>query len=347
MAPDAPRALAPRQAFREAVGARVPLKLSFVFGVAALAMVQSSPLAAQPAPEAVPQLIVSGTCPQAVAVRSLLSTLVPESAVGARTPVATVSDLDTRFLVAVAERRKIYADPARDCARRARVAAAFIALALLPEGSEPAQAQPPSVAPEPQPPPEPPVARLPIASSPAGAHDWASVDVRGAFALGLPNAVWAPGVLVRAAGGREWLGGHASCGWFFGASTTLSGETGSVLLQRLPCDAGATVRFSWLGRRLDTAIDAGFAVGLLEASGRGFAATYASSHVELGGRVAVDTSLRLDPWRVSLMPVVGIEATAYTTSYDFDVTPHGVVGRAPLVWTAITAGVRLGADFRP
>ncbi|HXX70028.1 MAG TPA: hypothetical protein VEK07_22805, partial [Polyangiaceae bacterium] len=165
--------------------------------------------------------------------------------------------------------------------------------------------------------------------------------------LGLPTALVAPGIAIRAAGGRGAFGGHATCAWFFGTSMALAGEAGRVLLERLPCAAGGTLRFFWLGRRFESAIDAGLAVGLLRAIGRGFVSTYASSRAEVGARIALDAAVHVDQKPVSLTPVIGLEAIAYATPYDFDVTPHGVVGRAPPVWSAVTLGVRWGADLGP
>lgn len=313
-----------------------PLKLLVGVG-AAIGGLPPSPSWAQSA--ASPELVVTGSCPEASAVGTLLSTLVPRAASAGRAPAPAIviADRDTEFLVAVGSRSKIYADPARDCAQRARIAAAFIALALLPDIEPPAPEAPAS---RPQPPP-------PVAPPAETRRDWGSIDARAALAVGLPAEVAAPGILVRAAAGRDAFGGHVACGWFFGTSTPLAGESGSVLLERLPCDAGATARWFWPGRRLQSAVDVGFAVGLLRVMGRGFASTYASSHVELGARLAADTALRLTEGRQALMPIVGLEVTAYATSYDFDVAPHGIVGHAPAVWGAVTAGLQWGSEVGP
>jgi hypothetical protein len=313
-----------------------------VGAVVALVAFWASSSWAQSAGERWPELLVSGSCPEASAVQALLSTLVPRGSAPGPTPPPAVDvvDRETTFLVAVGSRRKIYADPTRDCAQRARIAAAFIALALLPDVEAPA--------PEPAPPRAAPPARpLVPAPRPPSARSWLSVDARGALALGLPADIAAPGVLVRAAAGRDVLGAHVTCGWFFGTSTQLAGESGSVLLERLPCAAGATAHWFWAGRHLETALDAGLAVGLLHVIGRGFAPSYSSSHAELGARIAADTALRFGTGPSALMPIVGLEVTAYATSYDLDVSPHGVVGRAPLVWGAVTAGVQWSTEFGP
>lgn len=127
----------------------------------------------------------------------------------------------------------------------------------------------------------------------------------------------------------------------------LARETGTVLLERLPCAAGGTLRFFRLGRRLESAIDASLAAAWLRVNGRGFASSYSASRAELGARIGVEAAWHFDERPAGLMPFVGLEVTAYATPYDFDVTPQGVVGRAPLVWSAVTLGVRWGADFRP
>jgi hypothetical protein len=73
-------------------------------------------------------LDVVGACPDAAAVRRLLSDLVsPDEA---RADVVSIQDQDTKFRIAVGKEATTLDDPARDCAGRARAAAVVAATAL-------------------------------------------------------------------------------------------------------------------------------------------------------------------------------------------------------------------------
>jgi hypothetical protein len=289
---------------------------------------------------------VSGACPESTAVQSVLSTLLPAGISARSTATASVSDLGDAYLVAVGARLKKYPDSARDCAERARVAAAFIALALALD-AEPAAStkkttdsppiRSPAVA---RPPGAPPLSSVP-------SRTWWRLAAQGALEVAPRDGLAAPGASLRfAAGGNVW-GVHAVCGWFSGASMSLPGERGSVLLGRFPCAAGPTLRFLLGTDRLEINLDAGVALGAVQAGGRGFATNYDSARLELGARVGANAALYFSPRRTGFAPIVGLEATYYPMVYQLDVAhgdqpnalPRGVVAHTPSVWVGVTAGL--------
>jgi hypothetical protein len=297
-----------------------------------------------------PVVTVSGACPESSAVQKVLLTLLPAPVSGGLIVTVDVSDLGDAFVVAVGERVKKYADSTRDCAERARVAAAFIALVLAPEAqpspsptnTSPAAAVPPPVASvrdgaTPAPPGSGPDGGT--MATPAVSRGWLRVDARGALEVAPESGLFAPGAMLRIAAGRNAFGAHAVCGWLAQTSVGLRGETGRVLLERFPCAAGPTLRLLPGGGRLEVQLDAGIALGAVLASGRDFASSYDAARLEIGARVAVDAALHVDTRRTGFVPIVGVEATYYPTVYGLDVMFLGALSHTPYAWVGFTAGI--------
>src|SRR5437660_611079 len=74
----------------------------------------------------------AGQCPEREALLGALRPVLGEEALRSTSGVSRVSDLGDRFEVIALGQTRQYADPARDCAERARVAAVFITLAVNP-----------------------------------------------------------------------------------------------------------------------------------------------------------------------------------------------------------------------
>jgi hypothetical protein len=293
----------------------------------------------------------------------LLLTLLPAPVAGAPVATAAVSDLGDAYVVSVGERVKKYADSARDCADRARVAAAFIALVLAPatapEGQPPPNpttaAPAPTVAPTVRPPVAPvqdgatpaPPGRVPnqsaIATS-AVARGWLRVDARGALEVAPETGLFAPGAALRVAAGSGAFGAHAVCGWLAPAPIALPGESGSVLLERFPCATGPTLRLLSGGGWLEVQLDAGAALGAALAHGRAFVTSYDAARFELGARIAVDAAMHLGTRPAGFAPIVGLEATYYPMVYSLDVTPRGTLSHTPYAWVGLTAGICWSAE---
>jgi hypothetical protein len=240
-------------------------------------------------------------------------------------------DRGDSFVVVSGGRTKAYPDPDRNCAQRARIAAAFIALVLepTPVPSESEQvAAPPAAAPRQG-------DNAPAPRRPA-ALPWVRLAVRGAFQVSSPLGLTSPGVALDVAGGWGSFGGEAACAWIAGAEVPLlDGKT--ALLERVPCALGPVVRF-FVGPRVETDLKVGLALGMLRAGGQGPAARYGGARLEAGARLAIDASFRLSP-DAHFVPVAGVEVTYYPVPYDLVLAPTSVVASTPSVWAGATAGV--------
>src|SRR5205814_3430832 len=74
----------------------------------------------------------AGQCPERAAVMAALQPVLGDEALRSTRGLSRVSDLGDRFEVVALGQTRQYADPNRDCAERARVAAVFIALTVMP-----------------------------------------------------------------------------------------------------------------------------------------------------------------------------------------------------------------------
>jgi hypothetical protein len=290
---------------------------------------------AQGASGPAPVLTVSGVCPASRAVENVLATLLPAGVANGPTAQARVSDRGDTYVVAVGERAKTYADPARDCAERSRVAAVFIALALAPDAQPAATASsvdavvtaPPS---RPlAPPPSTPPSRL------------LRIDARGVLQSAPEAGLFAPGAELGITAGGHTFGARAECGWLSPTSLAISGAGERILVERFPCALGPTLRFFPSTAPLEVSLDAGIVLGAIRARGRGFATTYDSARLELGARLALDAILPLGAGsrQAGLAPVIGLEATVDPAVYDLVVTPRSVVAHTPVLWVGVTVGV--------
>jgi hypothetical protein len=317
--------------------------------------------------QGLPTVVVTGSCPTRSAIDGVLSTMSPADASYSpphKTDGPAVEDLGPRYRVAVGEHGKIYADPARDCVERARVAAAFIALALdlVPANSNttgrasgagtaasgravvPTDSHP-QVAP-----PEPPRASAwdgygpdaPSGGSPPRTHLRWQVDVRSAVQVDVDDSLITPGVVVGITGRYGLLAGRAACGWYPGVPLQLAGRDSTVVLERVPCSLGVAVKLGTLPS-MENDIEAGISIGTIQASGQGFAVeTSPSTRFEVGARLALGSTIVLDPESRLPAVVLGVEASAFPQRYDLQVDRNGVlseVGQTPTLWIGATAGL--------
>lgn len=284
----------------------------------------------------VPDVAVDGTCPTPEAVETVLRSLLPATQPSGAPAHATVVDRGDSFVVSVDSRTKTYSDLDRNCVQRARIAAAFIALAL----------GPPPLALENEP-PAPPSPKPPLSSQDyaltAGRSKpraWLHFGVRGAIQVSSPLGLTTPGVAFDVAAGWGSFGAEAMCAWLANADVSPS-RGGVVSLQRTACAVGPMTRF-FVASPVETDLKVGLALGTLRADGQGFATSHGSLRLEVGARLAFDASLRLSQGaRVS--PTAGLEITYYPLPYDLVVSPRGVVARTSTVWAGATAGVRWNA----
>jgi hypothetical protein len=273
----------------------------------------------------------------------------------------TVIDRGDSYVVDVGGRTKVYADGSRNCRERARVSAAFIALALAPETatasspgsssgsssssppSEPPET-PPSTAPTAPPPPtatSAPPPPSPKATGPSAPPDppWARFDVRAAFEDAPELGATGGGGMVRASFGWKAIGGHVLCEWLGSSATPLKSHAGRVSFERWPCAIGPTARVMADHRRLEATFDLGFELGALRAEGHDLASNTANTALEIGARAAADLVFHLGPDALGFAPVVGAEAEVLPTPYHLSVSGAGRVADTPRAWVTFTAGL--------
>jgi hypothetical protein len=281
-----------------------------------------------------PVIDVSGSCPESAAVMGVLAQLLPTSPPAGSNATATVSDRGDSYVVTVGGRIKTYSDAARNCAERARVAAAFISLALVPDALPEASTPPADAAAPPRPPathpPEPPPPE----------SGWVRVDLRGTGESAPESGLLTAGIALGAAAGKGRLGAQLVCGWSAGASMSARGTaTGGIVIERFPCALGPLVQLTPIASPLELSASAGLVLGALRARGTGFVSDYDAVRLEVGTQVSVDAILHVAPRPGSVAPVLGVQVVYDPMTYDLDTLPRGVVAHTPSVWAGASAGI--------
>jgi hypothetical protein len=236
-------------------------------------------------------------------------------------------------------------DPARDCERRARFAAEFVVLALLPPqlaappepiATPPAPPLPPPAPPPPPPPsPPPPVIRVPPPDRPAIVRVELSAVVDAAPPiLGAAGVVtWGGDLRVRLGAAR--VAGVVGVGYM--PEATFEAGDFRASLARVPAVAGAVVRL--LERPLS--VDAGVAAaGVLEKyDGLSPHAPAAASRLAPGLELTL-TATALP--RSRLAPVFALRCSWLPLTQELTAVPAGNVAATPSLWLGASVGVSLG-----
>jgi hypothetical protein len=290
-----------------------------------------------------PRIAAIGDCPAADAVAQTIETLIPRRAIpaprrGAEVNVADQGDsYRVQVVVEGATHTRLYRDVGRDCAHRARVAAVFVVLTLVPP--ELLMESPPAPPPPPPPPTEVVVAAPPRPPVPTRA--WRPslalagvLDVAPAV-LDAPSIV-SPGAELRLALQKGRLAGELGFGVQPGAGFSLSGV--SVQQRRIPIDASLAFRQPVRG-----AVEIGAAVGVagavFEIEGVNPPVRREGTRVDLGARAAVEVRVATASRRAAAF--IGAHALYFPRSYELATTPAGVVGHTPSLWV----GGQLGASL--
>lgn len=276
------------------------------------------------------EMVARSTCPtpEAVdaAVRSLLGPSHPGDENGAS--VVVVRDLGDQYLVSVKGSSRAYADDARDCAARARVAAVFAALVLAPSSDQtpkPGAEARPAVA----------VIAAPAAPGPAprAARDGVLAIEGGILGAGAPRSgksqLTAGGELrlvVTADGWGLSLGAALPASTSFGSGLVRVGET------RYPADL--SIRRLWISRWLVAALDFGALGALCRLQQMERPDVPVVSHVEVGVRAAatLSTDSRFGVYIRAFSEFIPI-------TRQIAVEPQGVVGRTSPFWAGAALGV--------
>ncbi|HEX3777618.1 MAG TPA: hypothetical protein VHV51_24280, partial [Polyangiaceae bacterium] len=284
-----------------------------------------------------------GQCPEPAAVEREVLRLIPAErhALVERDVRIELDDLGDSYRVTVSNAgtslKKSYADPARDCDSRARFAAVFAVLTVMPPelGPEP---------PKPKPPPPPPVrTSIPLAPSPPRAPPapppLARIEL-GAQVVYAPPIVSAPelsapGAELRVALGRGLLAGTLSFGYTARSQFVLDGVHGEITT--LPASAGVRLSSELAALRVSTDLDLLALTELVHATG--LASTRTSRALELGARAGVVLSY---PAGRGIAPFIGAFAWVVPAPRELSALPSGTIGNLPYLRLGGSAGIALG-----
>jgi hypothetical protein len=274
------------------------------------------------------QVHSDGDCPSAAQVSAALDYLFRDAPAaagvgsGGPLPELAVVDLGAGYRVSFEGQAREYADAARGCEERARVAAVFAAVVLEPpEVAERARA----VA---------PVTPVPARTAPGG------FELRAGGVLDVGprqggSALSSGGELRIAATGRRWgleLGAGAR------APARLTWGSYQAQLTRFPFDVDA--RVVWRRPHLTTTAATGLVATVIDLRGEGTAvgAPASGTRLDLGARAALSLQFLQSPsaW---LSPFVALQASVSPRPYRAIVDPVGQIGTAPWAWVGATLGV--------
>jgi len=261
----------------------------------------------------------AASCPERGAVWTGVEALIGRERLPAPGPPPTlvVDDAGDRYRVAFGGRAHEYVDAQRDCARRAHVAAVFVALTLVPPQfllAEPAG-----------PPPPPAPAPRARASFRLELAPWAGLAVRGAG--GGPSPM--TGAAVRLLVGGARIAAIAGVGATLPATTT--DDLARVQEQRVAFDLGA--RLLWRHASWEAGLDLEGVVTLLRI--KAASGTTTASAPDPGARVGGILGFGRRP----LVPFVGVFADMSFSPRDVGLVPDGVVGRTSWLRAGGLAGV--------
>ena len=291
-------------------------------------------------PQPGPALSATGVCPDADTIWAAMATLVPRGALGAlpRGAMIDVGDLGETYRVrlltgAGVQRVRVYRDLARDCEQRARFAAVFVVLTLMPPElliDSPAVRQP---APEPIAAPapaeviaveEPPLRPLRLELAALGDTAPAVMSAPG---------VSSPGVELRLSIGSGALGGVVGLGLEAPSEFTLGSLRARE--QRIPVDAGVRLRHA--GHWVEFAGELGLTAVRFRAEGLSPVIARQATGFDVGARAGV--TVRIGPRASRLAPIAGVHGAYFPRPYELAMQPTGVVGKTPTFRLGATLGI--------
>lgn len=288
--------------------------------------------------------IGNSACPEPGAVEREVRRLIPserQSVLDAGVRIE-LQDLGDSYRVTVSKDRttlkKSYADAARDCDGRARFAAVFAVLTIMPPELEAIKPEQKS---EPPPPPAPPprVLVAPPVREAEALPPIARIDLSGAF-VGAPALARAPqlatwGGELGVALGRGPINGLLSVGYFARARFELESVNGDVAV--LPASLGVRSS-SALGPFLLRA-DLELLLLLERTRATNLARSNHVSALDFGARGGVSLAR---PIGEQFAPFVGIFTWIVPAPRELRALPQGDIGRLPVWWLGGAVGVSFG-----
>jgi len=288
--------------------------------------------------------LAESTCPSRDGVERALAELAshepsaPRFDERARASVV-LEDRGESFRVTIDARSRDYADAERDCERRARLAAVYIALVLTGEDEPSATGeQAPSPATEASSPRKteapPTVPERPRTES-RDARFSIDAAARVAFSPSDAALVVLPGAEVGAAFMPDRLGARLAVAVPFSQGTLAVGAA-TARFARYPLSLAARYRIR--AAHFALLLDAGLESALVRVSRED--GTSASTRFDFGARAGAWLGLatpRVSPFLSALVEVVPVR-------FPLALEPDGVVAKTPLLWLGATAGVSVAFD---
>lgn len=308
----------------------------FVRSIVCSAAAEAQPTgSADPVASAAPLISASGACPSLEMISSEVTALIPHGGLDSlpRSAAVEVSDLGDRYRVkVVAEsvlRERVFRDVGHDCEQRARFAAVFIVLTLLPpelvidvQPTPPPPSLPPlrPVAPVIEPPPRrfrlevgalldvaPPLFDAPTIIAVGG-------ELRIARRFGTLAGVLGLGLEPRASFARDGLQGRQT---------------------RIPLDLGLRVPWPLGAWELDG--EAAIAAAIFHAEGLNTLMPQQGTRLDLGARLGL--LVRLGRPSSRAVPFLGVHALGFPRPYEIATSPQGSLGSMPALWLGATLGL--------
>jgi len=295
-------------------------------------------------PPSAPFVLGSVECPDPETVQQAVLSLIPPERQGllAQGVRVELEDLGDSYRVTVwkegASVKKSYSDPARDCDGRARFAAVFAVLTLMPPelGTEP------SVKPQPEPVPPPAPRPTPAPVPLAGRAERAPLTHFELSALyaSAPAILEAPsmhsfGAELRVALGRGALAGTLAVAYTSRARFDLNGVQGEVT--RVPFSVGARLRSDF--EPWSMTADLGLSLALQRVRATNLLSEHTHDSVEVGVRAGVQVARQFGP---HFAPFVGAFVWLTPVPSEISALPQAVIGNLPYLWLGAAAGVSFG-----
>ena len=316
-------------------------RVVFCAALVALSLVCSAAVDAQPAAvaepvtPAAPLISASGACPSLEMISAAVAALIPNGGLDSlpRSAAVEVFDLGDSYRVeVVAEsvlRVRVFRDVGHDCEQRARFAAVFIVLTLLPPELV-IDVQPPP--PTSSSPPLQPVA--PVVETPPRRFRLemgAVLDLAPAF-FDAPQIIAVGGEL-RIARRFGTLAGVLGLGLEPRASFAKDGLLGRE--SRTPLELGLRVPWPLGAWELDG--EAAIAAAIFHAEGLDTSTPQQGTRLDLGARLGLQARLGRPSSRA--VPFVGVHALVFPRPYQIATTPQGSLGSMPALWLGATLGL--------
>jgi hypothetical protein len=286
-------------------------------------------------------------CPDPKAVQQAVLGLIPPE----RYPLlqhgvrVELEDLGDSYRVTVwkngAPVKKSYTDRARDCDGRARFAAVFTVLTLMPPelGLEPIVEAEPKAEPAAKPSPPPTPAPPPAPPAPPELPPLVRLELSALYAYA-PAILDAPslhsfGGELRVALGRGALSGTLSAAYMQRAQFELNGVQGDIL--RIPLSFGARLRSELASWSLSG--DLGLLLVAERVRATNLLSERSGTSLDVGVRAGIQIARPIGP---HFAPFIGAFAWLSPAPSEISALPQGVLGNLPYLWLGAAAGVSFG-----